>query len=88
MSASVRCELRGFGPIGELLEKSGEPVRAVMLPTPAPVSELRRLLLAAIPGLDAFRFRIVVNRTMPGEADEVQLDEGAEVALFPPFAGG
>jgi len=50
------------------------------------VADLRKRLIDQYPGLDKYEFKIAVDTHIV--EDDSQLEDGALIALLPPFAGG
>jgi molybdopterin converting factor subunit 1 len=71
-----------------LREAAGREQLRWELPDEATVGRLIRELRSSLPGLDSGigRARVAINRRYAGADDRLQ--EGDEVALFPPVSGG
>jgi molybdopterin synthase catalytic subunit/molybdopterin converting factor small subunit len=81
----MRIEIRTFG---GLAERAGLATLIVELPEGADVGHLRRTVAAAYPELAPLMPRVAVSVDLELVPDATVLDEGQEVALLPPVAGG
>jgi len=70
-----------FGSVTDITGITGETIVA-----PATLNELNELLISRFPGLSGISYRFSVNRILT--TDDLQLADGDEIALLPPFAGG
>jgi molybdopterin converting factor small subunit len=69
-------------------EKAGRPIVELELPLHAPVSELRRALGEACPGLAPLLPNVMIAVNSEYADDGLEIPEGAEVAAIPPVSGG
>jgi molybdopterin converting factor small subunit len=69
-------------------EKAGRPFVELELPLRATVSDLRRALGEACPGLAPLLPNVMIAVNSEYADDGFQIPEGAEVAAIPPVSGG
>lgn len=80
----MKLELHYFGWIAE---KTGCPGEAIVLEK-STVAELRDELEKEHPQLKGMSYRIACDRELVHNEAEATLNENAEIALLPAFAGG
>ena len=68
--------------------RAGRSSLEVELNDGATVSELKDILVAQIPALEASLHHTLVSINREFAFDEEVIPEGAEIALFPPVSGG
>ena len=68
--------------------RAGRSSLEVELNNGATVGELKDLLVAEIPALEASLHHTLVSINREFAFDEEVIPEGAEIALFPPVSGG
>ncbi|MBL7923439.1 MAG: MoaD/ThiS family protein [Bacteroidia bacterium] len=74
-------KIRAFGKLAEITGKSEWEWSGI-----DQLDELKSRLHADFPGLDSKMYVLAVNRQVVSE--NINMEEGAEVALLPPFSGG
>jgi sulfur-carrier protein len=77
----VKINLIYFGSVTDI---TGIP--SEMADSPESLNELNEVLLTRFPELSGVSYRFSVNRKLTTE--NLQLADGDEIALLPPFAGG
>lgn len=84
MSAHVRIRVRGYGSLGEIVADGCE----IAVASSSRTDSIREELNRAMPELSQRSFRIAAFGRLCTESETLDLADGVEVALFPPFAGG
>lgn len=77
----MKIEVLLFGQISEI---AGQ--KLIMMENVKDKNELLRAVYAAYPALSDMRFKIAINQQIT--ETNLKLNDGDEVALLPPFAGG
>lgn len=69
-------------------DRAGRPTLALDLPEPATVADLKRALVAAVPGLEALLpvLKFAVDSEYADDATPIRA--GSELAAIPPVSGG
>ena len=78
----MKADVKYFGMIAELIDKSAELIEVEV----SEKNDLRSYFELKYPGLKEMNFKIAVNKELVNNVTE--LEEGSEIALLPPFAGG
>lgn len=81
----MRLEVRAFG---GLAERVGLMTLVIDLPDGSDVGELRRAITSRHPELAPLMPRVAISVDLELASDATVLDEGVEIALLPPVAGG
>ena len=69
---------------GQLIDVVGK--KEVEVESIATTEELKTKLIESYPDITQVNYKIAINQSII--KDTLQLQEGDEIALFPPFAGG
>lgn len=76
----MRVRVLFFGPISDLVKKNEE-----IFENQTNISSLKEAVFKKFPQLKNLTFRIAVNQELN---ENVELKDGDEIALLPPFNGG
>lgn len=79
----MKINVMYYGLVEEAIQKKKE---VVSLPNKSTVKTLKNLLLKDYPALKNITYQVAVNQNLPSE--NTILNEGVEIAILPPFAGG
>lgn len=79
----MKINVMYFGLVEEAIQKKKE---VVSIPEKCTVKTLNNVLLKAYPILKNITYQVAVDQNLPSE--DTTLNEGAEIAILPPFAGG
>ena len=79
----LSIKIKYFGMIGDAASRDSEIININESVT---VEELKNVILQKHPKLKKLDFQIALNLTIAGKDDRV--NDKAEIALLPPFAGG